>query len=616
MLSLTTPSSSLSLPLKNPNDHFSTPLEVQQLHAQCLKQSLPFPPRLLPQAASICSVSLCPSVFSYSFSLVEHYSTNPTFVYNSVLRSLPPRSSISLFLRLHDVGLEFDQFTFCFVLKSVSESKELMLGRTMHGLVEKLGFKFDVYISNALLQLYATNGRLDLARQLFDKMVVRDVVSYNTIIAPLSKVGKLETARQLFDEMPHKSVRSWTAIIAGYVQCKNPKEAIKLYLKMEKRPNMNPNEVTIVALLAACADLGFLDLGKRIHQYAIIHKYDKNVRICNTLIDMYTKCGCVEIARKVFDEMPDESRTIVSWSAMICGHAMHGQGEKTLHLFHKMINQGFKPNGVTFVGLLHACSHMGLVAIGREYFSIMKNVYKIVPTVEHYGCMVDLLSRAGLLYEAFEFIKKMPIEPNIVVWGALLGGAKLHKNIEIGEEAIKRLVKLDPQNDGYYVTLSNIYAESGFWDDVARIRQLMKNEGVKKTRGWSRISINGIVHEFLAGDDKHPEINEIHEKWEKLVREMKSKGYVPDLSVVVLDLEEREKERVLYTHSEKLAVVYGIISTEPGTIIRVMKNLRVCDDCHVAMKLISDISGREIIVKDRNRFHCFKDGVCSCRDYW
>ncbi|KAG6479768.1 hypothetical protein ZIOFF_063242 [Zingiber officinale] len=282
---------------------------------------------------------------------------------------------------------------------------------------------------------------------------------------------------------------------------------------------------------------------------------------------MYIKCGCLQLARQVFDEMAE--RTVVSWSAMIGGHAMHGQAEEALELFSKMEEASVEPNAVTFVGLLHACSHIGLLQEGRQFFRSMTQDYGIVPEIEHYGCMVDLLSRAGLLEEAREFINKMPIEPNSVVWGALLGGAKVHKNIKMGEEAIHNLMELDPRNDGYYVVLSNIYADAERWEDVAKIRRMMKDRGLKKTPGWSTISLDGVVHSFVAA--------------------------------VLLDMDEKNKERVLYHHSEKLAAASGLMNTANGTPIRIMKNLRVCSDCHAALKLISEITNREIVVRDRNR---------------
>ncbi|CAI0378504.1 unnamed protein product [Linum tenue] len=273
-----------------------------------------------------------------------------------------------------------------------------------------------------------------------------------------------------------------------------------------------------------------------------------------------------------------------------------------------MLQDGTEPNGVTFVGLLHACAHMGLVDEGRAFFTSMTRDYGITPGIEHYGCMVDLLSRAGLVKEAYEFIMEMPIKPNGIIWGALLGGCRLHKDIKLAEQAIQHLSVLDPLNDGYY---------TGRWEDVTRVRKLMKARGVKKTSGWSKITLDdGIVHEFVAGDESHPQAEGIFRKWDELVVEMMLRGYVANTSLVLLDIEEEQKVKFIYRHSEKLAVSFGLLNTPAGTTIRIIKNLRVCEDCHSALKLIAAISGREIVVRDRNRFHCFKDGCCSCGDYW
>ncbi|OEL38370.1 Pentatricopeptide repeat-containing protein [Dichanthelium oligosanthes] len=461
-------------------------------------------------------------------------------------------------------------------------------GRAVHGVSAKLALlSGSTLLPNALLHLYASSPgehHLQLARLLFDTMLARDAASYNILLTALAARGHVAEALELFDEMPEPNVRSWTALIAGFAQSGRAGDALRVFRDMEDS-GVAPNE-----------------------------GYCGNVLLCNAAIDMYVKCGCVDAARAVFDRMGD--RTVVSWSAMICGHAMHGEGEKALKLFAAMRWRNVSPNGVTFVGLLQACSHMGLVDEGRAFFESMEKDHGIAPEIEHYGCMVDLLSRAGRLQEALEFINGMPVEPNSVVWGALLGGARLHRNVEVGEEAIRRLAVLDPGNDGYYVVLSNIYADAGHWEDVARVRRDMKLRGVKKTRGWSTISVDGTVHEFTAGDCTHQQAKTICDTLDGLLDEARRRGYVPDTSVVLLDVDDGEKERVLTRHSEKLAVAFGLMTTPPGTTLRVMKNLRVCSDCHAAMKLISEIAAREIVVRDRNRFHCFKNGVCSCRDYW
>nr|XP_043610625.1 pentatricopeptide repeat-containing protein At5g66520-like [Erigeron canadensis] len=594
---------------------FKSPFELKQLHAQIIKTNISYNLHF-DQVASICA--LTPS-FPYAQKLIQLYANKPeTVIWNSCLKTLAesdsPFNAIRLFRRLLEYNVCLDCFSFSFLVKACTKvSGGGLDGRIVHGFIEKLGFMSNMFVLNSLVHLYAVSGEIDDARQVFDKMSERDVVTWNIMITQLVKRGNVDEAYALFCRMDERNVRSWTSMIMGFVQCGKPKEAIDVFTKMEEE-KLCPNEVTVVAVLAACADIGALDLGKRIHEFSDRSGFKKNVRICNTLIDMYIKCGYVEAARSVFDEM--EERTIVSWSAMIQGLAINGHGEEALELFSKMIQLRVKPNGVTFIGLLHACSHMGMVDEGRRYFASMSRDYGIVPRIEHYGCMVDLLSRAGLLKEAREFIKNMPIKPNGVVWGALLGGCRVHKNLEMAEEAIEHLLELDPLNDGYYVVLSNIYAEAKRWEDAARVRKLMRDRGVKKTPGSSSISIDGVVHEFVAGDETHPQRELIQERWEKLLEEMRLKGYEPNTSVILLDIEESEKVKFLYGHSEKLAVVFGLINTNNGTPIRIMKNLRVCEDCHAALKLISEIANREIVVRDRSRFHCFKNGVCSCKNYW
>uniref|UniRef100_A0A7N0VL34 DYW domain-containing protein n=1 Tax=Kalanchoe fedtschenkoi TaxID=63787 RepID=A0A7N0VL34_KALFE len=590
--------------------NFNSPLELKQIQAHFIKTQVPLNAIPVHRIASVCA--LTPD-FAHAQQFFDYLGADATDVWNSCLKELAesgaPIGSILLFYKLRLFGVRVDCFTCSFVLKACLKMSDLRTGRVVHGLVEKLGMRSNLFLMNAILNLYGACGASGDAGMLFDKMSERDVVTWNTRMTQFVKGDDADGAYQVFCGMPERNLRSWTCMIAGYVQCGKPKEAIDLFARMEEA-GVRPNEVTVVSVLAACADLGALDLGRRIHEYSSTSGFGKNVCVSNTLIDMYVKCGFLEDAQKVFDGM--EERTVVSWSAIIGGRAMHGQAAEALRLFNEMVGTGMKPNGVTFVGLLHACSHMGLVDLGRTFFMSMEKDYGIVPKIEHYGCMVDLYSRAGLLDEAHKFIINMPIEPNGVVWGALLGGCSLHKNIELAEEAFEHLLELDPLNDGYYVVLSNIYADAQRWEDTTRVRL----QGGKKTPGWSSITLNGTVNEFVAGDEAHPQSDMIFRKWDSLLEQMKLKGYVPNTSVVLIDVEESEKEKYLFRHSEKLALGFGLINTTPGTPIRIMKNLRVCQDCHEVMKLISAMTNRDIIVRDRNRFHHFRNGSCSCRDYW
>ncbi|KAK6230062.1 hypothetical protein QUC31_001580 [Theobroma cacao] len=613
-VSLSSSLHSFSSPAQTLLSHFNSPLELKQAHAHLIKTNAALSLLPVSRIASVCALS---PDFSYAHQLLAQFPDPQIAIWNTCLRTLAesdsPSDAILLFRRLREFDVLPDSFTCAFVLKACTALLDDRNGEIVHGLVEKLGLKWNLVLQNMILNFYGLCGEMATARLLFDNMPQRDVVSWNVMITYLVKSGDFEGAYGFFSRMPERNVRSWTMMISGCVHCGKPKEGVELFIEMQKI-GVEANEVTVVAVLAACADLGALDLGKRVHEYSKRSGFGKNVRVLNTLIDMYVKCGCLEEARRVFNEM--EERTVVSWSAMIQGLAMHGQAQEAVRVFSMMIEMGVMPTGVTFIGLLHACSHMGLVDEGRRFFSGMIRDYGIIPEIEHYGCMVDLFSRAGLLQEAHEFIMNMPIKPNGVVWGALLGGCKVHKNIKLAEEATRHLAQLDPLNDGYYVVLSNIYAEAERWEDVARVRKLMKNRGVKKTPGCSSIVVDGVIHEFVAGDDTHSQADEIFGTWEKLLSHMKLRGYVPDTSVVLLDIEEKEKEKFLYRHSEKLALCFGLVNTRPGVVIRIMKNLRVCEDCHAAFKLISAIVNREIVVRDRNRFHCFKDGACSCQDYW
>ncbi|XP_073145106.1 pentatricopeptide repeat-containing protein At5g66520-like [Henckelia pumila] len=593
---------------------FKSPFELKQLHALVITTGTPLSVFPLPRVASVCA--LTPS-FAYAQQIFEQVQETEIFFWNCCLRDFAesdaPFDAILLFYQLRRHDLLPDSFTCSYVLKACVRLLDNFHGRTIHAFIEKLGLQSNIVLQNKTVHLYASCGDVSDALLLFRKMLQRDVVTWNTMVTQLVKRDDVDSAYELFKQMPEKNVRSWTAMISGFVQCGKPKEAVNMFTKMGEE-GVEANEVTVVAVLAACADLGALDLGTRIHEYSNKNAFQRNIHICNTLIHMYMKCGCLKDAHEVFGSIKEP--TVISWSAMIQGLAIHGQAEQALEFFSKMVQTGVRPNGVTFVGLLHACSHLGLINEGRTYFCSMTQDYGIIPSIEHYGCMVDLLSRAGLLQEAHEFIKKMPIQPNSAVWGAVLGGCKVHKNIEMAEVAIEHLLELDPYNDGYYVVLANIFAEAKKWEDVARVRKLMTSRGLRKTLGCSWVNFNGVVHEFVAGDESHPQSEEIFVVWDKLLVSMRLKGYVPNTSVVLLDMEEKEKEKSLFRHSEKLALVFGLINMKPGETIRIFKNLRVCEDCHTALKLISGIVGRVVVVRDRNRFHCFKDGTCSCKDYW
>ena len=294
---------------------------------------------------------------------------------------------------------------------------------------------------------------------------------------------------------------------------------------------------------------------------------------------------------------------------------MEGAG-KHWNSSHPCAKASIEPTDVTFIGVLMACSHSCLVEEGRRHFDSMTQDYGIKPRVEHYGCIVDLLGRAGLVDEAYQFIRTMPIEPSTVIWRALLSSCAVHKNVEIGEEALKQIISLNSRHSGDYILMSNIYASVGQWKDAAMIRKEMKDKGIEKIPGCSLIELDGVVFEFFAEDSDHPQLREIYQKVEEMIDRIKMAGYIPNTADVRLEVDEYEKEVSVSHHSEKLAIAFGLMKLDPGATIRLSKNLRVCTDCHSATKLISKVYNREIVVRDWNRFHHFKDGTCSCNDYW
>ncbi|GER38430.1 pentatricopeptide repeat-containing family protein [Striga asiatica] len=569
------------------------------------------------RVASVCA--LTPS-FSYAQQIFRQAGEQEAYLWNTCLRDFAdgesPFDAVLLFHQMRKHNLCPDCYTCSFVLKACVKLQDVCHGMIIHAFVEKLGLLSNLLLLNMILHLYASCGKMKNALLLFDKMPNRDVVTWNTMLTQLVKSGDADSAYKLFVEMPVKNLMSWSAMISGFVQCGKPQEAISLFRKMEEE-GLKPNEFTVVAGLAACADLGSLDLGIRIHRYSDKNGFtsENHNIISNSLINMYAKCGNLEAARDVFEKM--NKRTVISWSAMIQGLAIHGKASEAIDLFYEMTRTGVEPNEITFISLLNACSHAGLINEGRDFFASMTRDYEIVPQIEHYGCVVDLLSRGGLLREAHDMIKKMPIKPTIAVWGALLGGCKVHKDVQMAELAMSHLRELCTSNDGYYIVLANIYSEAKRWEDSTEVRKMMRrSRGVKRTFGLSSINIKGTVHEFVAGDESHPQCKEIRKMWDELLVRMRLKGYVPNTSVVLLDVDEKEKEMFLFQHSEKLALAFGLLNTPRGETIRIFKNLRVCEDCHASFKLISSIVGREIVVSDRGRFHCFKDGSCSCGDYW
>ncbi|XP_019177959.1 PREDICTED: pentatricopeptide repeat-containing protein At4g30700 isoform X1 [Ipomoea nil] len=468
-----------------------------------------------------------------------------------------------------------------------------------------------------LIPVYFPFGHLDLTCSIHGLCVKTGMITNPSVSTALttvySRLNEIESARQLFNESPEKSLASWNAMISGYTQNGLTEMAISLFLEMQKL-DIHPNPVTITSILSACAQLGALSIGKWVHELINKENFESNIYVLTALVDMYAKCGSIDKARQLFDAMLEKN--VVTWNAMISGYGLHGYGRESLMLFDKMLGSGVHPTGVTFLSLLYACSHTGLVVEGENVFYSMVHNHGIKPLSEHYACMVDLLGRAGKLEKALDFINKMPVEPGPAEWGALLAACMIHKDSNLAHLASEKLFELDTENVGYYVLLSNIYSADRNYPQAASVRQMVKKRKLAKIPGCTLIEVDGHPYVFKSSDQSHPQSSAIYAKLEELMEKMREAGFQAETSIALHDVEEEEKELMVKVHSEKLAISFGLITSEPGTEIRIIKNLRVCIDCHNFTKFISKITERVIVVRDANRFHHFKDGTCSCGDYW
>ncbi|XP_038715697.1 pentatricopeptide repeat-containing protein At1g56690, mitochondrial-like [Tripterygium wilfordii] len=466
----------------------------------------------------------------------------------------------------------------------------------------------------AMLMGYTQCGRIDEASELFEAMPEKPVVACNAMILGLGQNGEVRRAREIFSLMKEKNDETWSSMIKVYERKGYDLKALHLFILMQKE-GVRPHFPTLISILSVCASLASLEHGRQVHAQLMRSQFDDDVYVTSVLITMYMKCGDLVKAKCLFDRF--HSKDQVMWNSIITGYAQHGLGEEALQVFQEMLYLGYPPDDVTFIGVLSGCSYSGMVKEGLELFESMKTKYLVEPKTEHYACMVDLLGRAGRVNEAVNLIETMPVEADAVVWGSLLGACRTHMKLDVAEIAAKKLIELEPENSGPFILLSNIYASQNRWEDVQKLRKKMRARDVSKSPGCSWIEIEKNVHMFTGGDNtSHPDHAMILRMLEKLGGLLREAGYSPDGSFVLHDVEEEEKVHSLRHHSEKLAVAYGLLKVPEGKPLRIMKNLRVCGDCHSAIKLICKIMGREIILRDANRFHHFKDGSCSCRDYW
>ncbi|KAF7844412.1 pentatricopeptide repeat-containing protein [Senna tora] len=505
------------------------------------------------------------------------------YISNAVLDSRS-HDAFDAFKELLCVGGEPNSITFRVFLNACSDTSNLELGRQVHAFIIRSGYREDVSVSNGLIDFYG-------------------------------KCHDLVSAEMVFNRIGWRNEVSWCSMLAAFVQNNNEERACMVFLQARKE-GVEPTDFMVSCVLSACAELGGLELGRSVHALAVKACVEENLFVGSALVDLYGKCGSIKEAELVFNEMPE--RNLVTWNAMIGGYAHQGNADMALALFEEMTSSDsvVVPSYVTLVSILSACSRAGAVETGMQIFGSMREKYRIEPGAEHYACVVDLLGRSGLVERAYEFIKKMPIPPTISVWGALLGACRVYRKPELGKIAADNLFELDPQDSGNHVVLSNMLAAAGRWEEATLVRKEMKDVGIKKGAGYSWIAVKNRIHLFQAKDNFHERNSEIQAMLGKLRREMKEAGYVPDTNLSLFDLEEEEKVSEVWYHSEKIALAFGLLALPSGVPIRITKNLRICGDCHSAIKFISRIVGREIVVRDNNRFHCFKDGQCSCRDYW
>ncbi|CAN8270622.1 unnamed protein product [Cochlearia groenlandica] len=562
--------------------------EAKQLHALSLKTNT-F--NLSPPIVSSRLLSLYTSKpindLIYARSVFEKIQSPSLPLWNMIIKChVENNQSHDAICLFSDLLCEFspDNFTLPCVIKGCSRLCAVEEGKQIHGVSFKLGFAVDKFVQSSLVSFYSKSGLLDCARKVFDEMSERDLVTWNSLIDGYARCGNVEIARKLFDEMPDYGFK--------------------------------PKNATFTSLISAVAASAILSTGKWVHSYMIKNGIITDNVIGTLLIEMYSKCGSIESALSAFESV--RRKKLGHWNSVIVGLGMHGMAQEAFQLFKQMQESHIKPNGVTFVGLLNACSHVGYVKEARCYFDSMVKEYGIERKIEHYGCLVDVLCRTGKLQEAKDVIEEMPMRPNKVILMSLLRGARIYVNVEIGEYAAHRLVESSPES---HVAMSNMYAAAGKWDKVSEVREMMKKKGIKKDAGWSLIERKGVVHRFIVGDKSHPQSDEIYEKLKEMREKLRESGHVPDTKQVLLRIEEeKEKEAGLELHSERLAIAYGLINDKANgngkSPIRVVKNLTVCNDCHSVTKLLSRIYRRDIVVRDNSRFHHFRDGSCSCNDFW
>ncbi|KAJ4971455.1 hypothetical protein NE237_004554 [Protea cynaroides] len=468
------------------------------------------------------------------------------------------------------VGVEPNCFTLSSILKGCGTTEALTQVRQLHAYILKTKADSDITVGNSLVDVYARVGMVDDAWRVIGRMKHRDAITYTCLATGLNQTGHHEMSLNIVPHMQGDDIKM--------------------------------DSFSLTCFLCASASLAAMEPGKQIHCYSVKSGLDCWLSVSNGLVDLYGKCGSIRDAQKVFMEISEPN--VVSWNGFISGLASNGLFSSALSSFENMLLAGTEPDSITFLVVLYACSHGALVDLGCEYFRSMHENYGITPQLDHYVCLVDLLGRAGYLQEAIAVIETMPFRPDALIYKTLLGSCHVHGNLSLGEHMARLCIELDPSDPTVYVLLANMYDNSGKSDLGDQTRWMMRERGLKKNPGQSWIEIRNKVHVFKAGGRLHPQITKIHEMLESLRAKLRSVGYLCGDDVTSS------------YHSEKLAVAFGLLNTPSTAPIRIIKNIRICRDCHTFMRLVTQLFDREIVVRDGNRFHSFKKGDCSCKEYW
>lgn len=488
-----------------------------------------------------------------------------------------PKLAIDLFYQMVRLGSKIDSVALVTATSACGILNSLQEGKKVHEIANKFGFGDDILVCNSLMKMYIDCGSIGDAREIFDMMSFKDLIS-------------------------------WTELIRGYVKNGGFNEGLKLFRKMVK-DGMKPDALSMSSILPACARMAAHKQGKEIHGYLLRNRIDMNVTLHNAIMDMYVKSGYIEYASKVFAQM--KFKDVISWTIMIMGYSLHGQGDLGVELFREMEKDTtVNIDEFTYAVVLHACGTARMVEKGKFYFNRVKR-----PKVTHYAMMVRLLAHAGHLGEAKSFIEEHQIGRHEEILRALLDGCRIHQQDRFGKQVAEQLSELDSLNAEIYVLLSNWHAHFGKWDMVQGLKETIGDMGLRPKKAYSWIEFRNKVHVFGTGDVSHPRSEEIYWKLKHSIEKMKHEGRHMSSRFSLHDVDE-ERECIQIGHSEMLAISFGLISKQAGATIRVTKNQRVCRNCHDYAKALSEMTGREIILKDPNCFHHFKNGFCSCGDFW